>query len=189
PNKKKKKNTKRKMKNDLTLSGDLPPPRPPPPTNSKGISRKNNRPRKLHFGCVGLPPLSPTVTLAAAQKATAASSSTPAQDSTSKTGSPGKKKYSHADDFLIRGTVFNEKALSVPAVELRVRTEGQKKSKWENYTNSRGDFALRVPQGSNYEILVHVKGFADQTRTIEAKGGGNEQTVVFRMQPLKGDQK
>ena len=148
-----------------------------------------NRPRKLHFVCVGLLLLSPAVTLAAAQTAAAASSSTPAQDSTSKTGSPGKKKYSHADDFLIRGTVFNEKALSVPAVELRVRKEGQKKYKWETYTNSRGDFALRVPQGSNYEILVHVKGFADQTRTIEAKGGGNEQTVVFRMQPLKGDQK
>ena len=58
---------------------------------------------------------------------------------------------------------------------------------WETYTNSRGEFALRVPQGSNYEILVHVKGFADQTRTVEAKGGGNEEDVVFRMQPVKGD--
>src|SRR5207244_12250578 len=86
-----------------------------------------------------------------------------------------------------RSALFLHDAL--PILELRVRKEGQKKYKWETYTNSRGDFALRVPQGSNYEILVHVKGFADQTRTIEAKGGGNEQTVVFRMQPLKGDQK
>ena len=148
-----------------------------------------NRPRKLHFVCVGLLLLSPAAALAATQEAAAASSGTPAQDSTSKTVSPGKKKYSHADDFLIRGTVFNEKALSLPAVELRFRKEGQKKYKWETYTNSRGEFALRVPQGSNYEILVRLKGFADQTRTIEAKGGGNEQTVVFRMQPVKGDQK
>src|SRR5205807_8968168 len=141
------------------------------------------------FVVVGLLLRWPTVTLATAQIAAGDSSSAQAQDSKSKTGSPSKKKYTHADDFLIRRTVFNEKALSVTAVELRVRKEGQKKYKWETYTNSRGDFALRVPQGSNYEILVHVKGFADQTRTIEARGGGNEQTVVFRMQPLKGDQK
>ena len=97
-----------------------------------------------------------------------------------------KKKYSHANDFLIRGTVFNEKALSFPGVELRFRAEGQKKYRWDTFTNSRGEFAVRVPQGSNYEILVHVKGFADQTHTIDAKSGGNEETVVFRMQPVTG---
>lgn len=140
--------------------------------------------------CVTSLLLSTAAAFAATQEAAGASSRTPTQDSTSKTGSPGNKKYSHhADDFLIRGTVFNEKAFSLPAAELRFRKEGQKKYKWETYTNSRGEFALRVPQGSNYEILVHVKGFADQTRTIEAKGGGNEQTLVFRMQPVNGDQK
>src|SRR5213082_113298 len=102
------------------------------------------------------------------------------------TSKPGKKKYSHANDFLIRGTVFNEKALSFPGVELRFRKEGQKKYKWETVTNSRGEFAVRVPQGAKYEILVYVKGFASQTRTIEAQGGGNEETVVFRMQPDSG---
>src|SRR6266550_1323706 len=82
-----------------------------------------------------------------------------------------------------------EKALSFPDVELRFRKEGQKKYRWETYTNSRGEFAVRVPQGSSYEILVHVKGFADQTRTVDAKGGGNEETVVFRMQPVTGETK
>jgi hypothetical protein len=150
---------------------------------------KMSRPRKVPFVCMGLLLLSPAMALEAAQEAAPASSSTPAQDSSSKIGNPGKKEYSHADDFLIRGTVFNENALSFPAVELRFRKEGQKKYKWETYTNSRGEFALRVPQGSNYEILVHVKGFADQTRTVEAKGGGNEEVVVFRMQPAKGGKK
>ena len=148
-----------------------------------------NRPRKLRFVCVGWLLLSPAAAFAATPEAAAASSGTPAQDSTSKTGSPGKTKYSHADDFLIRGTVFNEKAFSLPAVALRFRKEGQKKYKWQTYTNSRGEFALRVPQGSNYEILVHVKGFGDQTKTVEAKGGGKEETVVFRMQPVTGDAK
>ena len=99
---------------------------------------------------------------------------------------PSKKKYSHVNDFLIRGTVFNEKALSFPGVELRIRVAGQKKYRWETYTNSRGEFAVRVPQGSEYEMLVHMKGFADQKKSVDAKTGENEQTVVFRMAPMAG---
>ncbi|PYU84446.1 MAG: hypothetical protein DMG51_10440 [Acidobacteria bacterium] len=101
---------------------------------------------------------------------------------------PAKKKYSHANDFLIRGTVFTDKALSFPGVQLRIRRVGEKKFRWESYTNSRGEFAIRVPQGADYELVVRVKGFAEQTRTIDAKTGGNEQSMVFRMQPAAGDQ-
>jgi hypothetical protein len=102
---------------------------------------------------------------------------------------PGKQKYSHANDFLIRGTVFDEKALSFPAVELRVRRVDEKKFRWETHTNSRGEFAVRVPQGSDYEMVVHVKGFPDQTRTISAKNEDNLENVVFRMQPAAGVKK
>ncbi|HEX2664232.1 MAG TPA: carboxypeptidase-like regulatory domain-containing protein [Candidatus Acidoferrum sp.] len=148
-----------------------------------------NRLRKLHFVCVGLLLLSPAAAFEATQQPAPANSSAPAQDSSSKTSKPDKKKYSHADDFLILGTVFNEKALAFPGVELRLRKEGQKRYKWQTYTNSRGEFAVRVPQGSNYEVLAHVKGFVDQTRTIEAMGGGHEETLVFRLQPNSGEQK
>jgi hypothetical protein len=99
---------------------------------------------------------------------------------------PGKKKYSHANDFLIRGTVFTDKALSFPGVQLRIRKAGEKKFRWESYTNSRGEFAVRVPQGSDYEMVVRAKGFAEQTRTIDAKSGGNEESMVFRMLPAAG---
>jgi hypothetical protein len=102
-------------------------------------------------------------------------------------GKPAKKKYSHVNDYLIRGTVFNDKALSFPGVQLRIRKVGEKKFRWESYTNSRGEFAVRVPQGSNYEMVVRVKGFAEQTRTIDAKTGGNEENMVFQMQPTAGD--
>ena len=145
--------------------------------------------RALHFVCMSLLLLLPAAAFEATQQPAPASSSAPAQDSSSKTSNEDKKKYSHADDFLIHGTVFNEKALAFPGVELRLRREGQRKYKWQTYTNSRGEFAVRVPQGSNYEVLAHLKGFADQTRTIEAKGGGNEGTLVFRLQPDSGDQK
>jgi hypothetical protein len=177
------------MRSDRTFPCRLASPLRPPAIEFKRDNLQMHCLRKLHFVCTGLLLLSPALTLEATQQAATASSSTPAQDSASKADQPDKKKYSHADDFLIRGTVFNEKALSFPAVELRFRKEGQKKYKWETYTNSRGEFAVRVPQGSNYEVLVHVKGFADQTRMIEAKGGGNEETVAFRMQPVKGDKK
>jgi hypothetical protein len=99
---------------------------------------------------------------------------------------PAKKKYSHANDYLIRGTVFTEKALSFPGVQLRIRKVGEKKFRWESYTNSRGEFAVRVPQGSDYEMVVRVKGFEEQTRTIDAKSGANEENMVFRMQATAG---
>jgi hypothetical protein len=102
---------------------------------------------------------------------------------------PGKQKYSHKNDFLIRGTVFDEKALSFPGAQLSIRRVGQKKFRWDTYTNSRGEFAVRVPQGADYELVVHVKGFPDQTRTINAKNEDSQENVVFRMQPAAGDKK
>ena len=147
-----------------------------------------NHPRTVLLAGACLLLFALAASLRAAQEAPPTAPSTAVPDSSPK-DKPSQKKYSHANDFLIRGTVFNEKALSFPDVELRLRKEGEKKYKWETYTNSRGEFAVRVPQGSNYEILVHVKGFTDQTKTVEAKGGGNEETLVFRMQPTTGDAK
>jgi len=105
------------------------------------------------------------------------------------TSKPVRKKYSHAEDFLIRGTVFNDKALSAPGVQLRVRRAGDKKFRWESQTNSRGEFAVRVPQGSTYEMVIRAKGFAEQTRTIEAKGSGNTESMAFRLEPAVGGKK
>jgi hypothetical protein len=114
------------------------------------------------------------------------STSQPAAAAPSK---PGKQKYSHKNDFLIRGTVFDEKALSSPGAQLRIRRVGEKKFRWDTYTNSRGEFAVRVPQGADYELVVHVRGFPDQTRTINAKNEDSQENVVFRMQPAAGDKK
>jgi Carboxypeptidase regulatory-like domain len=101
----------------------------------------------------------------------------------------GKHKYSHANDFLIRGTVFTEAARAFPGVQLRIRRATEKKFRWESLTNSRGEFAMRVPQGSEYEVLARAKGFTDQTRAIDAKNGLNEDNLVFRMQPVPGGKK
>src|SRR6266568_1074971 len=118
------------------------------------------------------------------EPATAPPTAPAVQSPAASSSKPGKT--SHVNDFLIRGTVFTDKALSFPGVELRVRRTGEKKFRWESYTNSRGEFALRVPRGSDYELVVRAKGFGEQKRVIEAKTGGNEQSVVFRMQLAPG---
>ena len=125
------------------------------------------------------------------QQPAAAPSATPPQmqSSSSAADKPKKQKYSHANDFLILGTVFDEKGLSFPGVHLRIRRGAEKKSRWETYTNSRGEFAVRVPQGSDYELFVHAKGFADQTRALDAKTGMDEARIVFRMDPVTGENK
>jgi hypothetical protein len=103
----------------------------------------------------------------------------------SSSAKPQKQKYSHANDFLIIGTVFDPKGYAFPGAELRLRRSSEKKFRWDTYTNSRGEFAVRVPQGTDYEMIVHVKGFADQTRAVDAKNGLSEARMVFRMEPGK----
>lgn len=97
-----------------------------------------------------------------------------------------EKKSSHGHDFLLKGTVFTNSAYAFPGVQIRLRRAGEKKFHWATYTNSRGEFAIRVPQGAAYELQVHGKGFVDQNRTIDAKSGNLEEGIVFRMQPVGG---
>jgi hypothetical protein len=127
--------------------------------------------------------------LASSQEPAAAPAAEP-QPATGNSGNLPKtsKKHSHASDFLVRGTVFTEKGLSFPGVQLRIRRTGDKKFHWETYTDSRGEFAVRVPQGSEYEIVVHAKGTADQTRTVYAKTGLGQGNIVFRMEQAGGKQ-
>jgi hypothetical protein len=102
---------------------------------------------------------------------------------------PQSSKYSHANDFLIIGTIFDPKGYAFPGVELRIRRSNEKKYRWDSYTNSRGEFAVRVPQGLDYEMVVHAKGFADQTRALDAKTGVSEARIVFRMVAAEGGKK
>lgn len=111
----------------------------------------------------------------------AAQASPPAQSSSSR--KPTKSKYSHANDFLISGTVFDPKGYAFPGVQLKIRRSTEKRFRWDDFTNSRGEFAVRVPKGSEYEMVVQVKGFVDQTRELDAKSGLSEARIVFRMEP------
>ena len=85
---------------------------------------------------------------------------------------------------MILGTVFNENALSFPGVEVRIRRADEKKYRWETYTNSRGEFAVRVPEGHEYEVLVHVKKYQDHTQTVTTANGDIQQRLSIRLQPV-----
>jgi carboxypeptidase family protein len=113
----------------------------------------------------------------------------PSSASSSKTGN-ASKKHSHADDFLILGTVFSSQALALPGAELRIRRAGENKYRWKTVTNSRGDFAVRVPQGASYEVLAGGKGFAARTLTVDAvHTGDTQQRISIRLEPATGGTK
>jgi hypothetical protein len=101
----------------------------------------------------------------AATPAPTASSRPPSSAS----GSSSKGKNQPLPSFLIVGTVFDEKALSLTGVQVRIRRTGEKKFRWETYTNSRGEFAVRVPPGHDYEVVSHMKNYQDQNQTVDAK--------------------
>ena len=95
---------------------------------------------------------------------------------------PLKNDKSHQYDFLLIGTVFTENGFSLEGAQLRIRRAGDKKFRWETLTDRRGEFAVRVKQGADYEIVVRAKGFQEQTRTVDAKSGDRED-LNFHLAP------
>jgi Carboxypeptidase regulatory-like domain len=97
-----------------------------------------------------------------------------------------QKQTRHGDDFLIRGTVFTPEGLALPGAELRIRRASEKKFQWNDASNSRGDFAIRVKMGADYEVVVRAKGYRDESQAVDAKTGERFKDLVFRMQRQTG---
>jgi len=95
-----------------------------------------------------------------------------------------KEKRSNANRYLIFGTVLNDQGFSLPGAVIRVRRSGEEKIATETTSDRRGEFAVRVLQGAEYDVTVTAKGFQDAVRKIDARLGDRED-LVFRMQPLK----
>ena len=106
---------------------------------------------------------------------------TPPEASRASSSSKGRKKPLPV--YLITGTVFNEKGLSFPDVKVRIRQTSEKKFRWETYTNSRGEFAVRVPEGNEYEVQVQARNFKEQSQTVKADAGAVQQRLSFRLEP------
>ena len=110
-----------------------------------------------------------------------AAQSSPSTESTSKEN-PDRAGARHSNDFLVRGTVFTQEGFALPGAELRIRRTTEKKIRWQTVSNSRGDFAVRVKMGADYEVTVRAKGFAEQSVPLDAKTGDRYKDLVFRME-------
>ena len=105
------------------------------------------------------------------------------EPSTANTGSSSSRtKNREIPSFLIVGTVFNEHALSFSGVQIRIRRSGEKKFLWETFTNSLGEFAVRVPPGYDYDVVAHVKKYEDQTQNVSSKSDV-QQRMSIKMKP------
>jgi hypothetical protein len=113
-------------------------------------------------------------------QAPAAQSGASADSSSNK--KPSQAAARHSDDFLVRGTVFTQEGFALPGAELRVRRSAEKKFRWQTVSNSRGDFAVRVKMGADYQVIVRAKGFAEQSLAVNAKTGDRYKDLVFRME-------
>jgi hypothetical protein len=95
------------------------------------------------------------------------------------------KRKSKIPPFLILGTVFNEHALAFPGVEVKIRRKGEKKFRYDTYTNSRGEFAIRVPDGIEYEVVVRQKNYKEQSQIVAANMADVQKRLTFKLESSK----
>jgi hypothetical protein len=91
-------------------------------------------------------------------------------------------KGSHAHDFLIFVTVFNDRGFALFGARARVRRAGEKKFRWEATSDHQGELGIRVPQGAEYELTIEARGFKTQTRKIDARQD-NRVDLTVPMEP------
>jgi hypothetical protein len=95
------------------------------------------------------------------------------------------KRKSKIPPFLILGTVFNEHALAFPGVEVKIRRKDEKKFRYDTHTNSRGEFAIRVPDGIEYEVVVRQKNYKEQSQIVAANMADVQKRLTFKLESSK----
>ena len=113
-------------------------------------------------------------------------------------GLPGRQELAKQDDskrkkkqkppppaFLVFGTVFDERGFARSGAQIRIRRAGERKWRWNTLSDRRGEFAVRVPPGAEYELMLRAKGYQEATRKIDARSG-NRLDLVFRLVPAAG---
>ena len=86
--------------------------------------------------------------------------------------------------FLIVGTVFNGKGLAFPGVQVKIRLKSEKKFRYNLYTDSRGEFAVRVPDGIQYEVVVRQKKYKEQSQEVQANSAEVQKRLTFKLELL-----
>lgn len=94
---------------------------------------------------------------------------------------------SHAHDFVIFATVFNDRGFALYGARIRLRREAEKKFRWEAMSDHSGEMAFRVPPGEEYEMVVEARGFETQTRKVDTRDG-NRVDLTIRLAPPQAAQ-
>jgi len=77
----------------------------------------------------------------------------------------GRERPAIKDYALIFGTVWGPDDRPVPGVKVKIRKLGEKKPRWEVYSNRRGEFEQRLPVGKqDYVIWADLKGYKSPDR-------------------------
>lgn len=101
---------------------------------------------------------------------------------------PRKRTRADEQRFLLFGTVFTAQGFALPGAKVEVRRAGEKKVRWSSISDRRGEFAIRVPPGAEYEVTVTSKDFETMVRKVDATSGVRED-MVFRMAVSPGGKK
>jgi Carboxypeptidase regulatory-like domain len=96
----------------------------------------------------------------------------------------GNNQERQIPSFLILGTVFDHQALALPGVRVRIRRTDEKKYGWETYTNSRGEFAVHVAPGYQYEVNMHYKKYKDHREMVDSNVDV-QQRLSVKLQPVE----
>jgi hypothetical protein len=88
-----------------------------------------------------------------------------------------KKKAAAESYVLLAGTVFTETGFALPNAEVAViqdpapETKHSKAKKMQVVSDSRGEFALRLPIGNaHYAVRVSAKGFRSEEKSVTVQG-------------------
>lgn len=93
-----------------------------------------------------------------------------------------KSDGAHTHDFVIFATVFNDQGFALYGARTRLRREDEKKFRWEATSDHQGEFAFRVPEGQEYEMVIEARGFQTEMRKVDAREG-NRVDLTIRMEP------
>lgn len=80
----------------------------------------------------------------------------------------GRQKQRPAP-FIVFATIFDERGFAFPGAKARLRRAGEKKARAEAQSDRRGEFAMRVPSGEEYELIVSARGYRPITQTVDAR--------------------
>lgn len=102
---------------------------------------------------------------------------------------PGEKKpKAPAPYALIAGAVFRDTGLSLPGAQVTLLAESgsgqaRKPKKINVVTDSRGEFAVRVPAAPmRYTLQVRAAGYQNQEKSVSVSGE-DRVDVFFRLEP------